>query len=197
MKTRFVILAALAVLCVSSVMSCTGGVNAKSTEVAISADTLADERPPLLQAVDRFLIDSIGKQYASGDVCIPCVPMTSVDGTDTADIKVWGDFWVFNYNIVGDTLKCVSGGSHSGLMHMRLENGTYVVTAFEQVEDGSRNEPSARRIFGDKYEMYRLVNSDDSIRELTRRQYIIDYVKLNGIKASCYQDYGHPAVNLQ
>ena len=33
------------------------------------------------------------------------------------------DFWVFWYNVSGDTLQTVSGGSHAGRMTLRYENG--------------------------------------------------------------------------
>ena len=46
-----------------------------------------------------------------------------VDESDSADVRVWGDFWVFNYNISGDTLKTVSGGDHPGLFHL-VKTGT-------------------------------------------------------------------------
>lgn len=52
-----------------------------------------------------------------------------VDERDVEDIKVWGDFWVFNYDQVGDTLKCVSGGSHPGLLHIRQTEKGFEVTA--------------------------------------------------------------------
>jgi len=36
---------------------------------------------------------------------------------------------------VGDTLKCVSGDSHPGLLHNRQTGKGFEVTAFDQVED--------------------------------------------------------------
>ena len=70
-------------------------------------------------AIDRYLVDSIGSQYAKGEHCVPIHSIVRVDERNAEDILVWGDFWVFNYNQVGDTLKCVSGGSHPGLLHIR------------------------------------------------------------------------------
>ena len=59
-------------------------------------------------AIDRYLADSIGSQYAKGEHCVPIHSIVRVDERNSEDILVWGDFWVFNYNQVGDTLKCVS-----------------------------------------------------------------------------------------
>lgn len=175
--------------------SCNPG-NENNNEVAVQADTIANEKPPILVAAERYLVDSIGKQYAPGEYCIPTIPMTCVDSADSTDVKVWGDFWVFNYNIVGDTLKCVSGGSHPGLMHMRTMGENYEVTAFDQVKDGAGNEASARKIFGDNYDAYHAVNSDQEYREKARHDAIAEYVKENALAVKCYQDHGWPAINL-
>ena len=64
-------------------------------------------------AIDRYLADSIGSRYAKGEHCVPIHSIVRVDERNPEDILVWGDFWVFNYNQVGDTLKCVSVGCAS------------------------------------------------------------------------------------
>ena len=82
-------------------------------------------------------------------------------------------------------------------MHMRKVGDNYEVFAFEQVEDGAGNEASARKIFGEYYDAFQAVNSDEKYREKALRDAIIDYVKQNGITAKYYQDYGRPAVSLE
>lgn len=196
MKTKLSIFAAIITLCGAFMTSCNVG-NENNNEVAVQADTIANEKPPILVAAERYLADSIGKQYAPGEHCIPIIPLTCVDGADSTDVKVWGSFWVFNYNVVGDTLKCVSGGDHSGLMHMRKVGDAYEVFAFDQVEDGAGNEASARKIFGDNYDAYQAVNSDETYREKARRDAIAEYVKENALTVKCYQDNGWPAVSLE
>jgi hypothetical protein len=147
-------------------------------------------------AIDRYLADSIGSNYAKGEYSIPIHSIVGVDDGNTEDIKVWGDFWVFNYNLVGDTLKCVSGGNHPGLMHIRQTENGFEVTAFEQVEDGSRNLPSAKNIFGDKFNAFQAINSDEQRREKLRSEVLAVYVKKRGIAATLYQDNGWPAKKL-
>ena len=147
-------------------------------------------------AIDRYLTDSIGSRYAKGEHCVPIHSIVRVDERNSEDILVWGDFWVFNYNQVGDTLKCVSGGSHPGLMHIRQTEKGFEVTAFDQVEDGSNNLPSAKRIFGDKYDAFHAINSDEKNRERLRAEGLATYVKKNGLTVTMYQDYGWPARKL-
>ena len=155
-------------------------------------------------AIDRYLTDSIGSQYTNGEHCVPIHSIVRVDERLSEDIKVWGDFWVFNYNQVGDTLKCVSGGSHPGLMHIRQTEKGFEVTAFDQVEDGSRYLPTAKktmvstnRLFGDKFDAFKTINSDEKNRERLRAEGLAIYAKKNGLAVTLYQDYGWPAKKLE
>ena len=148
-------------------------------------------------AIDRYLTDSIGSQYAKCEHCVPIHSIVRVDERIAEDILVWGDFWVFNYNQSGDTLKCVSGGSHPGLMHIRQTEKGFEVTAFDQVEDGSRYLPTAKKIFGDKFDAFKAINSDEKARERLRAEGLATYAKKNGLAVTLYQDYGWPAKKLE
>ena len=158
-----------------------------SSEVAFEA---------AFEEIDRYLADSIGSQYSKCEYCVPIHSIVGVDERNTDNILVWGSFWVFNYNQVGDTLKCVSGGSHPGLMHLRQTEQGFQVTAFDQVEDGSSYLPSAKKIFGDKFDAFQAVNSDEQTREKLRADVLAAYVKKHGLTATLYQDFGWPAKTL-
>ena len=75
------------------------------------------------------------------------------------------------------------------------ENG-YEVASFEAVEDGAGNMESAKSIFGDYYETFWALNSNQEKREDMRLHYTADYVKKNNMAATVLQDFGWPAVNL-
>ncbi len=148
-------------------------------------------------AINHYLTKEIGSQYLKGEYCVPIQNIVDVDDHNSKDILVWGDFWVFNYNQVGDTLKCVSGGSHPGLIHVcKTENG-FEVTSFDQVEDGSSYLPSAKKIFGEKYDAFHNIDRGDQKREQIRAEVLSDFVKEHNIPVTMYQDYGWPAKRLQ
>ena len=158
---------------------------------------LADEpENTYFTAIDNYLAKEVGSQYAEGEHCVPFHSIVDVDERNADDILVWGDFWVFNYNQVGDTLKCVSGGSHPGLMHIRQTENGFEVTAFDQVEDGSRNLPSAKQIFGEKFDAFQAINSDEQKREALRAEVLADYAKKHQLAVTVYQDFGWPAKEL-
>ena len=111
-------------------------------------------------AVERYLAEQIAGYYAKGEYSVPVYQEVAVNAEDSTDIRIWGDFWVYNYKQEGDTLKCVSGGSHPGLMHICQIGEYFYVSDFEQVEDGSRFLPSAKRIFGEYFETFQIHHSD-------------------------------------
>ncbi len=198
------ILYALAVVIILSVgmTSC----KQKVTETLENAVTIEVPQNPYLVAIENYLINEFGKNYTSGEVCIPNYsvinieepgdPSDSTEVITATDIKVWGDWWVFNYNIVGDTLKCISGGSHPGMFLLGKDGEAYKVIAFDQVEDGSRNLPSAKRIFGDLYEDFHAINSNQDYRDSVRLAMVAQYVQEHHLPVTMLQDFGWPAVTL-
>ena len=178
----------------------------KVTETLENAVTIEVPQNPYLVAIENYLVNEFGKNYASGEVCIPNYsvinieepgePSDSTEVITATDIKVWGDWWVFNYNIVGDTLKCVSGGSHPGMFLLEKDGDAYKIAAFDQVEDGARNLPSAKRIFGDLYEDFHAINSNQEVRDSVRLAMVAQYVQEHDLSVTMPQDYGWPAVPL-
>ena len=143
-----------------------------------------------------YIADEFGAHYDKADVGIPCPIIVAEDESDKDDIKVWGDFWYFNYTLNGDTLECVSGGSYPGCMHFKYTDEGYEVTEFEAVEDGSNFKPSAKKIFGNNYDKFIEINSDEKLREDTRAQIIANYVFANNLDIKSYKDYGWDPVEL-
>ena len=143
------------------------------------------------QAISDYLLREIAPYYLQGELCIPSLMIVREE-----DSCVWGDFWVFWYNIAGDTLKTISGGSHPGKMTLTYANNQPQVVDFERVEDGSRSMPTAKRIFGDYLDIFMNMNANESVREAVRREQLYEYVQQNGLNVHYYQDYGWEAVEL-
>ncbi len=145
----------------------------------------------LRAAISTYLLREIAPDYRQGEICIPTLMM--VRETDTT---VYGDFWIFWYNCAGDTLKTVSGGNHSGCMTVSRQGEAPVITAFEQTVDGAGNDASARRIFGDYYDIYMNMHSNHSVREAVRREQLRDYIHLHHLPVRFYQDFGWEPIEL-
>ena len=148
-------------------------------------------------AIERFFVNEIGAQYAESEYCVPFYKIVSVDERDAENILVWGDFWLFNYNRSGDTLKTMSGGNHAGLLHIRQTDTGFEVTGFDQVAEGAGNMRSAQQIFGDKYEAFHDFHSNEQKREQRRLEVLAEYVQKHNLPVSMVLDYGWPAKPLK
>ena len=149
------------------------------------------------KAINIYLTDVVGKGYASGEVTIPYYDYISIDDSTQEDIQVWGDFWVENFNISGDTLLFVSGGNHSGKLHIKKDTeGQFIVTGFDPVGDGSEYLPTAKAIFGDRFDDFQKAYSDNKAREEIRKSAISEYSRRNKLPVKFYKDYGWPAVTI-
>ena len=143
-------------------------------------------------AISDYLIREVAPYYLQGELCVPSLMMVH-----EKDSCVWGDFWVFCYNIAGDTLKTVSSGSHPGKMTLTYANTQPQVIDFERVEDGSRFMPTAKRIFGDYLDIFMNMYSNESVREAVRREQLSEYVQQNGLNIHYYQDFGWETKELE
>jgi len=126
------------------------------------------------QAISDYLLREIAPYYLQGERCVPTLLMVREE-----DSCVWGDFWVFWYNNVGDSLQIVSGGSHPGMMTLTYQNNQPKVVHFEQVGDGSRFMPTAQRIFGDYLDIFMNMHANESVREAVRREQLDEYLQKN------------------
>ena len=151
---------------------------------------------PVEAAAYKYMVEEEAKNYDPADVSIPVVQIVKVDYTNPEDVLVYGDFWVYNYNIDGDTLTCVSGGNYPGVMHLAKEGDAYVVSSFDMVADGVDFDASAKELFGDNYEAFMKVYGDSEARDELRKITVSDYVNLNNLAVTQYQDYGWDPVQL-
>lgn len=150
---------------------------------------------PVELAVYKYMAETVGSDYSDGEISIPTVRIVNTDTTPEDEVLVYGEFWVENYDVVGDTLKCVSGGQHAGCMHVSKADNT--VTAFDQVADGGEFDASAKEIFGDSYDDFMAVYNDTNGRDELRKTTVSDYVRMNGLtEVTKMQDEGWDPVDL-
>lgn len=150
-------------------------------------------------AVYQYLAEQIGSQYdqPDGAICLPVVRIIDRDeDSDDGDIDIEGDFWVFNYVVDGDTLKCVSGGAHPGQMELINVGGGFSVKEFEGVADGGAYESSAKDIFEENFDKFMEVSNDKEGLEAARAKGIATYVKAKGLSVTKYQDEGWDPVDI-
>ncbi len=159
--------------------------------------TLSRREEALRGAIIGYLKDQIGPQYLQGELCVPTLMMVHEEEQGDSLMLAWCDCWIYWYNPAGDTLKCISGGNHSGLFTLRRTGGNLTVTSFDQTTDGASFTPSARRIFGPHYDLFCNMHSNADVREAVRREQLRELVQTQKLPFRYYQDYGWPAVKIE
>ena len=149
---------------------------------------------PVEASAYKYMAEEVSKNFDPADASIPTVNIVAVDYTGEDEIIVYGDFWVDNYTIDGDTLMSVSGGHFPGVMH--LDKNTYAVTKMDMTAHGAGFDESAKELFGEHYEDFMKVYSDSDAHDELRKITVSDYVNLNGLEVTQYQDYGWDPVEL-
>lgn len=157
---------------------------------------------PVEGAVYEYAATEFPKGYEPDEdtISIPIVDIIDKVENEDGSVDVSGVFEIYNYKIEGDTLMTQSGGSHPGKMHLvkdeEAQVEAYKVESFDAVGDGSQFEPTAKEIFGDNYDKFMEVNSDEEALAALRTETIANYVQATGIEVTKYQDYGWDPVEI-
>ena len=158
-----------------------------------------------MQTVFDWMEKEPASWYEDGAYFIPAPVIFYTDDSDPADIRIFGDFQVYKYDLEGENLLCKSGGSHPGLLHLKKseEAGTgYEAVSFEAVSDGSDMDESMKEIFGkapaEAGDLTALFSTahDDGTYENVRKEFIKMYADQVPFAIKSYQDYGWDPVMI-
>lgn len=141
----------------------------------------------------RFLTEN-------GSVSIPAPVILKTEEADETHLRVYGDFWVFNYVLSGRTLTCISGGEIPAVLTLEKSGDGWTVAGAEEAGDGedyaadlirfSQGDPELEEGF------FAASDGDGDLVKNARHRWILDYVTANGLEAEAYQDYGWDPVPL-
>lgn len=81
-------------------------------------------------------------------------------------------------------------------MHVVRNADAYEVKSFDAVADGSDFNPTAKAIFGERYDAFIALQADDKAKKVTREEAIATYVFSHLIPAKYYQDFGWDAQEI-
>ena len=152
---------------------------------------------PYFDAILDYIRKTDGENYDASQVMIPAFIILEEDAADPEDIKVWGNFWIFNYDLEGTTLMMQSGGEAPGLIHLKKTEDGFEVTSMDRVGDGSNYDPDMERIFGVKKELLEAIRTADEDLDKVRAEYIGMYSEESGIEITAFQDYGWDPVPIE
>ena len=129
-----------------------------------------------------------------GSVTIPSPLIFRVEQPDDETARVYGNFWVYTYNLEGKTLFCISGGEEPAVLTLKKAGEGWTVADVLGAEDGDGFAESLRALAGgDEALLAQFLNTDDTD---VRERFIREYVSANGLDVEAYQDYGWDPVLL-
>ena len=131
-----------------------------------------------------------------GAVEIPSPRIVKIDDSDKKDVKIFGDFWIYGYQMYGTIFNTKNGGSNPGCYHLKDEDGKITVISKEFAEDGSNNWSSLVKICGGDEDLAKMILNKLSPTEdeQLRLEYASMYAKANNLKFSGIKDYGWPVI---
>ena len=127
---------------------------------------------------------------------IPTPYIVKIDDSDKNDIKVYGNFYIYGYNLNGVTFECQNSGSFPGCYHLKEENDVVSFVSKEFAEDGSNNYSSLVKICNNDEELVKKIFAahDDDSEHNTRIEYIKMYANNNQLSVNSIKDYGWPVI---
>ena len=156
---------------------------------------------PVEAAAAAFTADQ-GSNYLTEEnsVTIPAPIILKTEEIGDGQMKVYGNFWVFNYVPDGETLQCISGGEAPGVLTLVRDGEKWVPSSFEGVGDGEEYEKDILLICGDDKELADsyFAASDTSLKPFreARFKYLREYVTANKLKVKAIQDPGWEPENI-
>ena len=150
------------------------------------------------EITDDMLATTKDNYDTNGVVMIPTPYIVEVDESDMSDIKVFGDFWIFGYDMSTSIFHMKNGGSYPGCYHLKNEDGAITVTSREIAEDGSRFMPSLIKICNNDEALAKEVSNvaSGSDHDDIRIIYAMMYANANNLKFAGIKDYGWPVLLL-
>ncbi|MBQ6553647.1 MAG: copper amine oxidase N-terminal domain-containing protein, partial [Firmicutes bacterium] len=151
---------------------------------------------PYTEAVCKKIINDHLYFFDKASVSVPVPAIVDIDDKNRNDVKVWGLFWLMNYDLNGTVLETASGGSFPGCMHLKKTDSGYVVTRFDKAEDGSDYSDSLRKVCeNNETRIKKFSEKSDKLNEEIKAT-LEAYVRENGLDITAYQDYGWDPVML-
>ncbi len=148
----------------------------------------------VLDAVHTYLVSYAQEMFPEAEHIIPAPVILRIDDSNPDCVTLWGNFWIYKYNLEETVLVCQSGGSMPGKIIVEKNDTGYKVSETQFMFTESEDELKA---VCDNDEELMTMFSDMSDELLQAREDAIkEYAKEWGLTVDAYQDFGWDPVPL-
>ena len=152
---------------------------------------------PYMDIVTGNIVSYAVNMLGDSQVYIPAPTIVRIDDSDSMNIKIWGYFDVYGYNLNGTTLETQSSAAVPGCMHLTEKNGSYVMTSWQQVLSEDERESELRAVCDDDEELTDAFHAvQDTDRENSRKEYLKEYISENSLGIDGYKDFDSEKVMI-
>lgn len=138
--------------------------------------------------VCHFLVEnSFGDEAADLNICVPVV--LKMDDSDPKDVKLWGEYMIYKYQLMKTSLIEEGGGSFGGVVHLDTTGGSPLVKDFDFLEDGAGYDASVDKLFGKEGLKDAYLEACDN-RDQYLAEALANYINKNGLYITQYQSNG-------
>ena len=168
-------------------------------EAALPAYAWSGEDPVIAAVIEYMQTNDFGYEPEEGGVLIPTPIILKTDpeeyGDDTAQVQVYGNFWIFCYVLEGKNLRCTSGGENPGIITVVKEDGAWKVSAVDFAVEGSEYAECIKRYANGDEQLEKnyydtTSSSEDSFVPQWQHAAVHEYVTENGLDIETYQPIG-------
>ncbi len=185
-KNYLILIAVLSLFCFSFAIA--------ESQSSLPAFTYTGD-DPVLAAVSAETAN-YGSSFLLEDnsVSIPVPIVLKTETVDDTHMKVYGNFWVFNYTLKDDVLDQISGGERPAIMSLEKKDEGWIITNVEECDSGADYYLDIKRFCnGDKELEEAFATSADASSPLFKEvflKYLQDYITANNLPAKFWKEYG-------
>ena len=113
------------------------------------------------------------------------------------ELLVFGNFWVYGFQLSGTVLEVSSGGEMPACFHLKETADGYEVTGVDVTGDGAQYDTGIREFTKDYPEVYEMFFANDpDARKDNMVQYVAEYVKGNNLNIEYVKEFGWDPIPL-
>lgn len=152
---------------------------------------------PAIAAIWEYRKADAMKSYGFGDqVVIPGYMVYKEIQTED-ELLVFGNFYEYGFQQMGNVLECTSGGEMPACFHLKETAEGYEVISVDVTGDGAMYDAGIREFTKDYPEVYEMYFSGDpDACENAKKEYVSMYVSGNQLDIKYFKDYGWDPVPL-
>lgn len=148
-----------------------------------------------IEAIYEYMKEEYSQYDEDNQISIPGYVIYKTVETDE-EILVFGNFWVYGYQLTGSILEAQSGSEMPACFSLKKNGNNYEVVSIERAEDGTYMEDiqDFTKDYPEVYDQIMAMDNDERIEAM--RCYIQMYVTDNNLNIEYFSEYASEPIKI-